>query len=165
MLAFGCSNQLNHFFGAAEPFLNAVGIGAQSLCGESGGDARVGKARVFSDEANFVDADAGMGAVGEMDGEAIGKGCGFRPRFHKALNEIGEFHTLDPRQETDAGHSGGVEEIREVAFGGAGFKRDTVEEELRARGTQEQAAWPGGVDGCPELGPGRVKLASGARML
>src|SRR5271155_2454356 len=76
VFAFGCGNQLNHLFGAAEPFLDAVGVGAQSLCSKGGSDARVGKSGVFSDKANFVDADAGMRAIGEMDGQAIGEGCG-----------------------------------------------------------------------------------------
>ena len=65
MFAFGSGNKLNHFFGAAEPFLDAVGIGAESLCGQSCGYARVGKSGVFSDEANLVDADTRMSAMGE----------------------------------------------------------------------------------------------------
>ena len=131
MFAFGRGDQLNHFFGAAEPFLDAVGVGAEGLGRESGGDARVGKSGVFGDEANFVDADAGMGAMGEIDGEAIGKSPGLRAGFHEALHQIGEFFAFNAREETDAGHSGGVEEISETAFGGAGFQWDTVEEELR----------------------------------
>ncbi len=126
MLAFGCGDQLNHFFGTAEPFLNAVGIGAESLGGESGGHPRVGKSRVFRDEANFVDADAGMAAIGEIDSEALGKGSGLRARLHEALHQIGELFALNAREKTDAGYPGGVEEISETAFGRAGFQWDTI---------------------------------------
>src|SRR5580658_2590990 len=105
VFAFGCGNQLNHFFGAAEPFLDAVGVSAQSLCCKGGGDARVGKARVFGDEANLVDADAGMRAVGEMDGEAVGEGCGLGAGFDEALHQIRELLALDAGEETDASHS------------------------------------------------------------
>jgi hypothetical protein len=130
VFTFGCGNQLNHFFGAAEPFLNAVGVGAQSPCRESGGYARVGKSSVFRDEANFVDADAGMSAVAEMNGQAIGKSCGLRAGLHEALHQIGKFIAFNAGQESDAGHSGSVEEIREVALRGTGFKRYTIEQEL-----------------------------------
>jgi hypothetical protein len=164
MLAFGGGDQLNHFFGAAEPFLDAVSIGAESLGGESGSHARVGKAGVFGDEANFVDADAGMGAMGEMDGEAIGEGSRLRAGFHEALHQIREFFAFNTGEETDAGHPGSVEEISETAFGGAGFQGDAIEQELRTRGAEEQATWPGGVDGCPQFRPCGLELASGAGM-
>ena len=165
MFAFGCGDQLNHFFRAAEPFLNAVGVGAESFRGESGGHTRVGKSRVFCDEADLIDADAGIAAIGEMDSEAIGKGSGLRARFHEALYEIREIFALNTRQETDAGHPGGVEEISETAFGGAGFQRDAVEKELGAGGAKEQASCAGRVHGCAEFLPGGVKLACRARVL
>src|SRR5580693_8736308 len=121
MFAFGGRDQLNHFFGAAEPFLDAVGISAEGLGSKSGGHTRVGKSGVFRDEADLIDADSGIAAIGEMDSEAIGEGSGLRARFHEALYEIGEFFALDAREETDAGHSRGVEEISETALGWAGF--------------------------------------------
>src|ERR1700691_5836319 len=130
MFAFSGGDQLNHFFGAAEPFLDAIGVGAESPGGESGGDARGRKSGGLLDQTDFVHADAGVAAIGEMDCEAIGEGSSLRTRFHEALDEIGEFFALNAREETDAGHSSGVEEISETAFGGAGFQGDAVKKEL-----------------------------------
>src|SRR5580704_13169229 len=106
-----------------------------------------------------------MSAVGEVDSEAIGKGRGLRPRFHEALNEIGEFLAVNTGEETDASDSRGVEEISEAAFGGAGFQGDAVEQELRAGGAKEQAAGAGCIHGCLEFSPRRVKLSERARVL
>src|SRR5271156_3105117 len=108
MFAFGSGDQLNHFFWAAEPFLNSLGISAEGLGGKSGGHPRVGESRVFRDEADLIDADSGIAAIGEMDSEAIGQGSRLRARFHEAFYEIGEFFALNAREETDAGNSRGV---------------------------------------------------------
>src|SRR5271154_7598345 len=125
MFTFSGRDQLNHFFGAAEPFLDAY---------------------------------AGMDAIAKMDGEAVGKWPGLRPRFHEALHQIGELIALDARKEPDAGHTCGVEEIGETAFGGAGFQGDAIEQELRAGGPQEQATLTGGSHCIPKLTPGGVEL-------
>ena len=165
MFAFSGGDELNHFFGAAEPFLDAVSVRAESFGSESGGYARVGKSGVFRDEADFIDADAGIAPIGEMDSEAIGEGSGLRARLHEALHEIGELFAFDAREKTDAGYPGGVEEIRETAFGGAGFQGDAIEEQLGTGGAEEQATWPGGVHGSQEFGPSGIELADGASML
>src|ERR1700689_5631086 len=126
---------------------------------------RVGKSRVFRDEANLVDADAGVAATGEIDCEAVGEWYSLRARFHEALHQIGEFCALDARKETDAGDSGGVEEISEITFGGAGFQGAALEQKLRTGGSQQKATLPRCSYRCLQFRPCGIELAGRAGML
>src|SRR5271169_899055 len=106
-----------------------------------------------------------MVAIAKIDCEAVGKRSSLRPRFHEALHQIGELVALHAGKETDAGDSGGVKKISEAAFGRTGFQGDAIEQELRPGGTQEQATWTCGINGCPKLAPGGIELPSGTGML
>ena len=101
MRAFGRSDQLNHLFRAAEPFLYAICFGAERLRRQLRGHSRFAVSGVFGDEANFVEANSGMGA--EIGFEAFGEACGLDSGLHERADETHEIIARDAWAEADAG--------------------------------------------------------------
>jgi hypothetical protein len=165
MRTFRGGDELNHFFWTAEPVLDAIGLGAESLYCQLRGDTSFRETCVLSDEANLVDADAGVAFWSKELFEPVGERGYLRAGFHEGSYEVCELVALDVGSETDAGDARSGEQIGKATLCGGGFERYAVKEKLRTRGTQQKAALASGINCCDQLAPSGVELASGAGML
>src|ERR1700722_16060020 len=102
MRAFGCGDELNHFFGSAEPVLDHVRVSAKGFRGESGGNARFGEACGFGKEKNLVHTNSRDIFLSEMRLKTFGECSTARAGFHEGLHKVRKVILSDSGTEADA---------------------------------------------------------------
>ena len=131
----------------------------RQLCGHAG----FLQPRVRGYEANFIDADSLRARERGLQLQCQLRGFGFAGG--KGVHEPANLFFRYGSEKLYAGQAGGAEQLRELLFRGRSFQGHAIQQKLRIRRPQQQAALRPKRDSCPQLLPSDLELFFGPGML
>src|SRR5262249_30725254 len=124
--------------GVFQKILELVALCSENFCRQLRSDFYAGNGRIFGNIADFVHLDAGLTCKRSF--QLFRKGCRFCISCRKRANESRELGLREIRTEVNAGDSGSGQELSETALCSSGTEWNTVQQNLRTRGTEQKSA-------------------------
>ena len=162
--AFCRRDELQQPLRVIEQGLQLLRIRSQRAGGELRGQARIAQGRILGDKPHFINPDGSF--VSSQNGsEFRGQGAGLGRARREGAHKSPKIVDRNPMRKVDAGEAGGGEQLGKAAVRGALLQRHTIQQNLAAGNSQEQAGFAGVLHGGAQLIPGSLQQDGGALVL